>query len=29
MRFDDFYFKESIDWNDYIRDNEELKYGVE
>jgi len=29
MRFDDFYFKESIDWNEHIRGNEELKYGLE
>lgn len=29
MRFDDFYFKETIDWNKFISKNEELKYALE
>jgi len=29
MRFDEHYFKESIDWNEYTKDNEELKYALD
>jgi len=29
MRFDDYYFKESIDWNKYTKDNDELRYALD
>jgi tRNA nucleotidyltransferase/poly(A) polymerase len=29
MRFNEYYFKESINWQEYVKDNEELKYALE